>query len=126
MENMGMGGRPAYTVEETRLAIEWRERSLALCEKYKEELTAAGDDWDKKRPIVKLIYEEVGPVPLPIKITMSAGLPIVILLLKYEKELEEAERNPFFNPDDAWTCSCCQSINSGKYCKECGALRPKE
>jgi len=92
MENMGMGGRPAYTVEETRLAMEWREKSLALGEKYNDELTAVGDDCDKKRPIVKLIYEEVGPVPLPIKITMSPGLPIVILLLKYEKELEEAER----------------------------------
>ena len=120
-----MSGPALYTVEETRLAMEWREKALALEAKYKDDLAEAGNDEDKKRAIIKLIYDEVGPVPIPIQVTMSAGLPIVIEISKYQKEVEKAARISVINPDGSWTCGICKSRNTGNYCNTCGNERPE-
>ncbi len=43
------GGRTLFTFEEEKYARQWMEKTLALEEKHKNELTEAGNDEDKKR-----------------------------------------------------------------------------
>ncbi len=76
----------------------------------------------KKGAIIKYIYDEVGPVPMPVKITMQAALPIVIEITKYQKEMEQNTAN---DPDNVWICPCCKSGNTGKFYIECGSVRPE-
>ena len=116
------GGRTLFTFEEEEYARQWMEKTLALEEKHKNELTEAGNDEDKKRAIIKHIYDEVGPVPMPVKITMQAALPIVIEITKYQKEMEQNTAN---DPDNVWICPCCKSSSTGKFCIECGSVRPE-
>ena len=59
---------------------------------------------------------------MPVKITMQAALPIVIEITKYQNELEQNAAN---DPDNAWICPCCKSSNTGKFCIECGSVRPE-
>ena len=115
-------GRTLFTFEEEKSAREWIEKALALEEKYKNELTEAGYDEDKKRDIIKRIYDEVGPVPMPIKNTLQAALPIVIEITKYQKESEQNTAN---DQNNIWICPCCKSNSTGKFCIECGSVKPK-
>ena len=115
-------GRTLFTFEEEKSAREWIEKALALEEKYKNELTEASYDEDKKRVIIKRIYDEVGPVPMPIKNTLQAALPIVIEITKYQKESEQNTAN---DQNNIWICPGCKSNSTGKCCIECGSVKPK-
>ena len=118
-------GSALFTVEETRLASEWVQKARSLEEEYKDELTDAGDDKDKKDAVIKLIYDEVGPIPLHVKMTMAAGIPIVVEIAKYQKELEEQEKTAIINGDGSWTCLICNSSNTGNFCMSCGCKKPE-
>ena len=114
-------GRTPFTDEEYRQAEDWKNSALALGEKYRDDLAEAGDDAEKKKAVIKLIYDEVGPVPAPLKLTMVMAIPIVIEINKYQQELEAAE----INSAAPWTCPCCNSTNTGKFCMECGSMKPE-
>ena len=118
-------GSALFTVEETRLASEWVQKARSLEERYKDELTDAGDDKDKKDAVIKLIYDEVGPIPLHVKMTMAAGIPIVVEIAKYQKEVEEQEKSAIINGDGSWTCLICSSSNTGNFCMSCGCKKPE-
>ena len=119
-----IGGRAAYTVEETRLAMEWREKVQALEAKYKNELAEAGDDKNRRRAIIKLISDEVGPVPLPVKLTMHT--PIMSELIKFQEDVKKNENMSVLYPDGSWDCTVCGNKgNTVKFCPVCGAKKPE-
>ncbi len=113
-------GRTLFTDEEYASAQEWTRRVISLEAEYKNQLIEAGDDADKKNAIIKLVYDEVGPVPAPVKLTMSAGLPIVVAITQYSKSLADSERKT------EWTCPLCQSSNNGAFCMNCGSVKPAD
>ena len=123
-DKITQAARALYTVEETKQAAEWIEKARSLGEKYKNELDEAGDDTDKKNEIIKLIYDEIGPVPFPVQMSMAAGIPIVVEISRYQKETENSKKVSVINPDGSWTCWICKSNNTGNYCRTCGNLGP--
>lgn len=109
--------------EEMREAQEWTQKAERLEEQYRDELTAAGDDEEKKNKIIRQIANEVGMPPRLAAMGMMSR-PIVSQLHQYFSHVKMYEPDPAHTSADLWTCNLCGTENDGIFCKGCGAKRP--
>lgn len=115
-----IGGRTPYSEAEYVKAQEWRDKIIALEEKYKAELAGAGYDTGKLTPLGKQFYDEAGPVPESVKPTLFMSKPIVISLYQYQQSLSALEKKDEITPTGTWICSVCGNENQGNFCGCCG------
>ncbi|MBQ7059728.1 MAG: hypothetical protein IJM83_10595 [Firmicutes bacterium] len=108
--------------EDQREADAWLQKVAQLEKQYQDELTAAGDDPEKKSAVIKLIAEEAGMPP-----RLAIGMmnrPIVSQINHYFRYEKVNEPTLIPTPANSWTCTICKTENTGIFCTVCGAKRP--
>ena len=107
--------------EDQREADAWLQKVAQLEKQYQDELTAAGDDPEKKNAVVRLIAEEAGMPP-----RLAIGImnrPIVSLINQYFRYNKVNEPAPADTSASRWTCPKCNTENTGVFCTVCGEKR---
>lgn len=99
----------------------WMKKVLELEKQYQEELTAAGDDPEKKNAVIRLIAEEAG---MPPRLVTGMMNPMVSQIVQYYRHHKANEPAPAHTSAGPWICKMCGAENDGIFCPTCGAKRP--